>query len=365
MLEETSLVLPLEPENDLISEIEIEEDDPIEFQYSTTWYGADYTVDSLVKRIQRGDIYVPKFQRNYIWDIKEASRFIESLLLGLPVPGIFLAKEEDTKKLIVIDGNQRLKTLEYFYIGFFENGKEFKLVDVHPRFMKLKYDSLSSEDRRQLDDSILHATIVQQNETNNSDIYSIFERLNTGGVSLNAQEIRSSIYHGYFKYILEESNKNQSWRAIYNNSTPDKRLKDEELILRFMALFDLYQQYKKPMKSFLNYYMRTNNNEKNNNLGIKKDLFIQAIELIHRCIGNRAFKIKNRLNPALFDAVMVGLATKIADNSNIPEEKLKQAYDNLIQNQEFLSFIQAASTTENNAVRSRIDLAIKAFAEIV
>ena len=80
---------------------------------------------------------------------------------------------------------------------------------------------------------------------------------------------------------------------------------------------------------------------------------------------HRAFKIKNRLNPALFDAVMVGLATKIADNSNIPEEKLKQAYDNLIQNQEFLSFIQAASTTENNAVRSRIDLAIKAFAEIV
>ena len=82
-------------------------------------YGADYPVDGLVKRINAEDIYIPEFQRGYVWSLNQASRFIESLLLGLPVPGIFVAKDEETKKLLVIDGQQRLKSLQFFYNGMF------------------------------------------------------------------------------------------------------------------------------------------------------------------------------------------------------------------------------------------------------
>ena len=85
-------------------------------EYRITSYGADYDVDGLVKRLKAGDIEVPNFQRSYVWRILEASRFIESLLLGLPVPAIFLARDEN-EKLLVIDGQQRLRTLQYFYNG--------------------------------------------------------------------------------------------------------------------------------------------------------------------------------------------------------------------------------------------------------
>ena len=112
-----------------LSETELEEESPL--KYSITSYGADYPVDGLVRRIGDGSIFIPTFQRGFIWSLREASRFIESLLLGLPVPGIFLSRDEDTKKLMVIDGQQRLRTLQYFYDGIFHNtGREFALVYI-------------------------------------------------------------------------------------------------------------------------------------------------------------------------------------------------------------------------------------------
>jgi Protein of unknown function DUF262 len=89
------------------------------FKYSITAYGADYPVDGLVKRVESGDIFIPSFQRGYVWSLTRASRFVESLLLGLPVPGIFLSKDEPSQKLLVIDGQQRLRTLQFFYQGLF------------------------------------------------------------------------------------------------------------------------------------------------------------------------------------------------------------------------------------------------------
>lgn len=89
-------------------------------KYDITSFGADYDVEGLVRRLQRGDIFIPSFQRNYVWNQNLASRFIESLLLGLPIPGIFMAREAESNKLIVIGGQQRLRTLQFFYNGFFK-----------------------------------------------------------------------------------------------------------------------------------------------------------------------------------------------------------------------------------------------------
>ena len=106
------------------------------FKYSITSYGADYPVDALVKRMNEGDIYIPPFQRGFVWTLPQASGFVESLLLGLPVPGIFLAKDEDTQKMLVIDGQQRLRTLQFFCGGIFgPTRKEFALKDVQNNLM--------------------------------------------------------------------------------------------------------------------------------------------------------------------------------------------------------------------------------------
>ncbi|NJN87766.1 MAG: DUF262 domain-containing protein [Leptolyngbyaceae cyanobacterium SL_7_1] len=122
-------------------------------RYDISSYGADYDVEGLVKRLNRNDILVPRFQRNYVWNQAEASRFIESLLLGLPVPSIFLARESESNKLLVIDGQQRLKTLQFFYSGYFnpqekeEKRKVFKLIKVQPEFDGLTYETLPEKIR--------------------------------------------------------------------------------------------------------------------------------------------------------------------------------------------------------------------------
>src|ERR1700722_18269758 len=135
-----------------------ETDEPIPFRYSIISYGVDYPVDGLVKRIQTGDIVIPSFQRGFVWSLREASRFVESLLLGLPVPSIFLSKEADTEKLLVIDGQQRLLTLMHFHEGIWPiNQKAFALKGITPQYEGSTYKQLPSEAKRRLAYSIIHA----------------------------------------------------------------------------------------------------------------------------------------------------------------------------------------------------------------
>src|SRR4051812_42055637 len=96
------------------------EEDEIPFQYAITSYGADFNAELIVQRLEKKQIFVPAFQRRFVWKLTQASQFIESLLLGLPVPGVFLSKEEGTGRLLIIDGQQRLRTVQYFVKGIFE-----------------------------------------------------------------------------------------------------------------------------------------------------------------------------------------------------------------------------------------------------
>ena len=351
-------------------QIEDDSEEILPFNYSITSYGADYPIDSLVKRINNGSIFVPDFQRGYIWKLKEASRFIESLLLGLPVPGIFLAREQDTQKLLVIDGQQRLRTLQYFYNGVFEKKKQlFSLTGITSQFEGKTYQSLSEEDRRRLDDSIMPATIVKQDQPSDDDssIYHIFERLNTGGVKLQSQEIRACIYHGKFNSLLGELNKNEAWRNIYNPKKPeaDERMKDQELILRFLALHFDGENYKKPMKDFLNKFMGRNRDLEIYTGKQIKEVFSQTIETAYQYLEEKAFKPKVKLNAAVFDAVMVGISYRLNNGSIQNGELLRSSYEALLQDPEFQDVtVNTARTTEVQTVEARINLAIDAFKDV-
>ncbi|GCE93155.1 hypothetical protein NIES46_12040 [Arthrospira platensis NIES-46] len=348
--------------------LEDSDEELLTFKYSITSYGADYPVDSLVKRMKNGSIYVPTFQRGYVWDHREASRFIESLLLGLPVPGIFLAKEQDTQKLLVIDGQQRLKTIQYFYDGVFEpNQKEFSLTKVAHKFDGLTYQTLSEEDRRRLDDSIIPATIVKQDEPSddNSSIYYIFERLNTGGQQLKPQEIRACIYHGEFNNLLAELNYHQYWRDIYGSPKPDKRMRDQEMILRFLALYFEGDNYQKPMKGFLNDFIGKNRHLHRYDKSEIQLAFIRTIETAYDIWGVRAFKPKNQINAAVFDCIMVGLARRLEKGSIKDKESLDTNYQNLFKSQNFLDVtVNSSRTTEKSTVEKRLEQAINAFKNV-
>lgn len=349
-------------DEELTAEESAEEQEATPFKYSITSYGADYPVDGLVKRISAESIFIPSFQRGYVWTLPQASRFVESLLLGLPVPGIFLSKDEPTQKLLVIDGQQRLRTLQWFYEGvFIPTKKEFSLQGVQSRFEGSTYRRLSDEDRRRLDDSILHATIVKQEEPSEdeSSIYYIFERLNTGGTTLRPQEIRTAIYHGPFNDLLGVLNEHEAWRALYGPT--DTRMRDRELILRFLALHFRADVYRRPLKGFLNDYMGANRYLRLQNEAVIRNAFVPTVEIIADVIGSRAFKPKRALNAAVSDAVMVGIVRRLQEGVIRNARELAESYNQLLANEEFVAATER-STTDEESVRRRLALASQVFA---
>lgn len=355
--------------DDLDEELEV-----TPYVYAITAYGADYPIDSLVKRLMSGDIAVPQFswepddgsdivgfQREYVWPRTKADRFIESLLLGLPVPGIFLVKEP-SGRLLVLDGHQRLYSLHAYYQGVI-HGVEYRLDGVQERFKGKRYRDLDVEDRRRLDDSIIHATVIRQDEPSEdqSSVYMIFERLNTGGVNLQPQEIRVALYHGELVRVLRTLNEDPSWRALYGKKS--KRLKDLEMILRFFALFYHSAKYRSPMKDFLNRYMESNRDLQRQTEKDLQRVFLGAVSVLHEVIGTRAFRLVRAVNAAVIDSVMTGLARRLAKGTITNKDQLRERYTALLKDKNYRAAVETGTSQESN-VETRIRLATEALSEV-
>lgn len=338
--------------------------------YTITSYGADFDVEGLVRRLRNDDIFIPAFQRRYVWGFETASRLIESLLLGLPLPSVFLAVDRDNRYL-VIDGQQRLQTLSYFYGGSFptlfdDNGapidwRTFALEGVQAEFRGLTYAMLPAHDRRRLDHTLIHATIVQQDkpEDDNSSIYFIFERLNTGAVALEPHEIRASIYHGPFQVLLTELNHHSAWRALFGNL--HHRLRDQELILRFLALYVERANYTEPLKQFMNDFMAAHRNLSVRQADHFSHLFTTTMETIYTCIGDKAFRPKRNLNAAVMDSVSIGVAAALEQGFELSCDDWQVRYRQLIENEDYLDAV-SSNTATIKRVNTRLTLALAAFA---
>ena len=305
---------------------------------------------------------MPDFQRRFVWTCSQASRFIESLLLGLPVPGIFLFKEISTQRLVVVDGHQRLNSLRSFYGGTFRERK-FRLKGVDEQFQGLTYENLGSEDRRILDNSILHATIFQQDEPtgDKSSIHKVFERLNTGGTPLSPQEIRACVYSGSFDSLLKQLNKDPNWRGIYGRVSD--RAKDEELILRFFVLKENWEKYYRPLKQFLNDYMGSNSNASDEWISRHKEMFCDTVQVALKHLTKESFRRTRSLNVAVTDAMLVGLSFRLDHGPISAPEGLRSIAVKLRDSESFLESTDQR-TTEPSSIHSRIQQAINAFSEI-
>ncbi len=338
-------------------------------EFSINSYGADYDVAGLVRRLDNGDIEIPEFQREFVWPKERASRFIESLLVGLPVPGIFLYRDKDSEIYEVIDGQQRLRTLQSFLNGKAafgsEEEKEFDLQGegIEQKFVGLTFRELEENYRRKLENSIIHATIIRQDKPDDggSGKYFVFERLNTEASQLSDQEIRAAVYQGGFNNLIQELNQFHSWRALYGGSSrPDRRKRDEELILRFFALyFTAVERYASPMKIFLNAFMSHNRDLDEMDEGKMRCIFEGTAEEILRDIGEDAFRPYGRRNAAVTEAVMVGIAQ--ARERDAIQPVIRACYDQLVENPDFSKAV-SRGTSQTRNVRTRITLANEAFA---
>ncbi len=362
------LLLAIDPDvlDDAVDEQLLDAEDSVEesLRYEITSYGADYDVDGLVRRLRTGDIKIPEFQRGYVWPIKQASRFIESLLLGLPVPGIFLSNEPGTNKLLVIDGQQRLTTLRLFMEGIWPgNRKEFALTDVQPGLLGKTHKTLEEEHRRVLENSIIHATVVKQTDPQDggSGIYKIFERLNSSGMLLSPQEIRTAIYGGSLSKLLGKLNDNPRWRLLFG--PVNKRMRDQELILRFLALWRDEAIYERPMKSFLNKFMNENRAMDATDCATMEKGFVDSVEFAHGVLGEKAFKPVKAFNAAVFDAVMTGIAHRLDKGPVLDLRSFNDAYKRLMSDETFV-IETSRSTANDETVKKRLSAALTAFGSI-
>ncbi|HQQ35211.1 MAG TPA: DUF262 domain-containing protein [Rugosibacter sp.] len=345
-----------------------EEGEPPPLHYDITSYGIDFDVEGLVKRIRRNAILIPDFQRKFVWSLPESSRFIESLLLGLPVPGIFLAQEADSGKMYVIDGQQRLLSLLYFYDGNFKPKKDattnrvFRLTGVQKPYNGALYEDLEEVDKENLNNSVIHATVVRQDSPSDGDtsMYHIFGRLNSGGRRLTPQEIRTAVYHGTVIDAIKLANATPSWRRVFG--LENDRMKDQELILRFFAMYEMAASYKKPMSEFLNKYAKNNQHRDPKEWEQLIALFAAVIDRFSEAMPERLFRPVRGFNVAAFEACTVGLARALTNNIDHTPERLAELYSELFTHGEFKDFI-FASTSDVQVTSDRQKIAIEVFAK--
>ncbi len=342
--------------DEIIERIESEEEDvdvgtPL---YRIRSYPSDPELETLHARWNRGDIVIPRFQRGFVWKPTQASRLIESFLIGLPVPGIFVFVEGGgSQKQLVIDGQQRLRSVFGFFDGHLPDGKVFRLIGVDERWEGKRYVDLEPSEKTTLLTSVLRVVNIEHLRAEQDDysVYQIFERLNTGGMLLTPQEIRNSSYHGPFNDMLVEMNKEQAWRDIFGTPQSDARMRDVELIVRFLALYERSDSYIKPMKKFISDYMAIHQREPNTE--DYRRIFRESTRQVVDSLGEKPFHIRRGLNVAVFDSVMVAFAK----SSSIPPD-IQERYEILKQNQKFIAST-TASTTDVNTVQERLGLAYR------
>lgn len=340
-------------------ETEAENDDVPYVEYDISVSPSDHSLELLAAQIARDDIIIPFYQRKYVWKIEQASKLIESFLMGLPVPQVFLyVNNED--QLEVIDGQQRLMSVKYFFEGLFgeenDHGSRqiFRLKGLAERseYNGKSFDQLEPKDQRKLRNSTLRAIHIKQlrPKGHGDAVFHIFERLNTGGIQLKPQEIRNAVYRGPIVEKLRLLNSNKEWQKILGLTKPDKNQKDVELILRLFALYQNWQSYEKPMLRYLNAQMDANRQFDSARAKDFQSNFLRAVKLVNNSL-EKPFRPKRVLNAAVLEAVMIS----VLELEDISQEQLKNNYPKLFNNEEFSKNI-TGGTTDTTVLTKRIEI---------
>lgn len=350
----------------------------------------DFNVMTLNGFVESGAVRIPAFQRNYVWDLRRASKLIESLILGLPVPQLFLY-EQERNKYLVIDGQQRLMSIYYFFKQRFPRKERrgelrsifdhegripdrvlhdddyfkpfnLRLHDNIPKYeSKLKdlnYSTLGPY-KTQFDLRPIRNIVVRQNMPSGDDssIYEIFSRLNTGGISLKPQEIRTSMYHSGFYNLLYDINTNPSWRRILGLQEPDIHMRDIEFLLRGFAILIDGKNYSPSMIKFLNQFSLKckNHNEQQNQYC--RELFESFLRSCSKLPDNAFKSGNNRFNVTLYEAVFAACCEIAYEQRTTVEGEIQaERIRDLEKDADFIEASREGTTQTANVIK-RLDRA--------
>lgn len=326
---------------------------------------------------EEGDLILqPDYQRKYVVDIKFASRLIESIILDVPIPAVFLAEEQDGK-FSVIDGQQRLTSFIHFLLGYLPDDKKtvFKLTGTK----QLSVEQGRGKTYAQIDDLAVKnkikttsiQAIIIKNSSHEDLKFAIFERLNTGSVKLNEDELRNSIYRGNYINLLDKLDEEPDFHSLVRNENWKKRMIYRGMILRFLSLSEKsYINYKASMKQFCNKELR-----ENRNLDVKKardyeQRFKKCLDLVKIVFGDKAFRrflvgtpkepngkwTTTKINMALYDIQMCGFLDYQKSQIVPKADEIREAMINLMcNNQDFINSIEL-KTNDTGTLKTRFEI---------
>lgn len=301
---------------------------------------ARYPLSSL-NEIFKDHILRPDYQRGRVWDEERKSRLVESFLINIPVPPIFLY-ETEYSKYEVMDGQQRVSTI----LSFFNNEFKLKNLEFFEDLEGLYYEELPNKIKNNIKRRYLSATILLKETAQNEEEellmkQLVFERLNTGGLELTKQEIRNALYSGKFNRLLFELSENKKFKDLWRFRKEDKqRMEDCELILRFFAYKSAVEhRISKPIYEILDTFMKRAVRFTDEEIEILRNLFNQTIDNVVLIFGNDAFKSdasKNKREKMMYDTIMLYVSSKIEDDtvsellsfSNANEKKYEVVREN-------------------------------------
>lgn len=285
----------LEPEQEEEQPIGKPDDRPVISQSS------DWTISALRDKLDRGQLDLqPKFQREYVWNLRPElpSRLIESLLLEIPIPPIYFGKVSDGR-LEMIDGQQRLTTLVNFVSNKFPLRKLHRMASLNHKFFK----DLTKQQQEKILDTPIRSIVIDAG-VNTELRYEVFERLNRGSMTLNEQELRNCVYRGPFNDLLAGLEQDNYWRKSKGGDGPEGRFKEREMILRFFSFANRLSSYTGNLKRFLNEYMEQYAPRDEQQLKAHATLFRQTMQNIYAVFGDKAarlYEVNPRTNKGSWD----------------------------------------------------------------
>lgn len=319
----------------------------------------------------------PSYQRRGRWDNKKKSLLIESFLLNVPIPPLFLF-EHDYNQYEVMDGRQRLETIS----EFLDNQFALTGLEYWPELKGLRFNQMPQTIQRGLLRRTVSAIVLLAETAKGNDDFDIrmvlFRRLNTGGISLNPQELRNALYTGRFNDLLRELSREREFTKLWRippkslneeDSPPSDLLKnilyksmaDCELVLRFFAIRETIQNdLKGSLKSILDKTMGKNQKINDNEKQEFKDLFNNTLKRLTSGLGYDFILLPGTKRPSrpLFDALMVAASRREYIDISNDSEAIKRRLAECMSSQEQYDILVGRGNTID-AIKSRVSLAEK------
>lgn len=331
------------------------------------YFNTEFDLLSLTQRIKGEEIIVPSFiknkkisneqtdenvlqnfQRGFVWNLKQKQNLIDTILKRYPMPGIFLVQQNDDT-FLVLDGQQRLTTIAQFSENEF-SVEPSSIRDagftVDEGTEEYKYEDLDKVLRRKFNNYRIGATIIKdvlpKKSIDSSDepkvdniVYSIFERLNSGGTQLTPHEIRMSVYSGKLADKINDLNNDEKWRSLYKGDL-QKRSRDHELISRIIAMYLKRNEYRGKQKEYLNNFYREYRNLDLPEIQESIERFSQVIDIVHP-LGPKVFRTPGTSNvnaawtEALIASIMVALDSCPANEHDKLQNAVSKTWTELIE----------------------------------